>query len=130
MRYRVTNQQTNAVTYYDTAEEVIAGIPVTDEEERDFIFTLEGEGAGTEVHNEQGDTLSVNIVATVSPPGGEGGRRKNRRTKKQMRTRKGGRRHRLRTKTVKVMGKYMEAPRSRLVFQTEGGRRRRSHRRL
>jgi len=129
LRYRVTNQTTGAVTYYDTAEEAITGIPVTDEEERDFIFTLFDEGAQTEVHNEVGETMTVTIVAPSPPPAGdkEGGRRKNRRTKIQMRTRKGGRRG-LRSKTVKRVGKYQEAPRSRAVFQTEGGRRRQSHR--
>lgn len=111
------------MTFYDTAEEVISGVPVTDEEHKEFIFTLFGEGAHTEIENELGEPIFVTIVATSPPPGDGGG--KKRASKKQMRTRKGGRRH-LRRKSV---GKYMEAPRSRAVFQMEGARRR-THRRL
>jgi hypothetical protein len=126
----VENQRTKAVTFYETPEEVIAGIPVTDEEEREFIFVLLGETAETEVHNELGDAMSVVIVAETPPPGGEGGRRKKPSSKKQMHTRKhrrGGRRH---SKTAKrSLSKYMEVPRSRSVFQMEGGRRK-SYRRL
>lgn len=117
------------VTFYHTPEDVIAGIPVTDEEERDFILVLLGEGAGTWVHNELGHSMSVEIVAETPPPGGEGGRRKKTARTKQMVTRKHRRGGRRPQKTAKrVVGKYMEAPRSRLVFQM-GARRRVSHRR-
>jgi hypothetical protein len=128
LRYRVVNTRTQANTFYDTAEEVIAGIPVVDDEEKDFIFTLFDKDSETEVHNPAGDTMSVKIVPATPPPGGEGGRRKSSR-KKQMRTqkRKGGRR--MHVKTVKRVGRYIEAPRARSVFQTEGGRRK-THRRL
>jgi hypothetical protein len=122
LRYRVENQRTKAVTFYDTPEEVITGIPIEDEEEQEFIFAL-GEDSETEVHNGLGDAVSVKTVAARPPPGGEGGRRKKLSRKTQMRTqkhRRGGRRRHLKTL------KYREVPRSRSVFQLEGG----SHRRL
>lgn len=130
LRYEVTNKTTRVKSYYDTAEEVIAKIPVPEGEFREFIFVLFDVGAKTTVENEAGTEFDVEIVRTTAPPAGEpvGGRRKKSASKKQMHTRKhrrGGRRH---TKRV-IARKYMEAPRSRSVFQIEGGRRK-SHRRL
>jgi hypothetical protein len=72
-----------------------------------------------------GRQYEVTFTTQNSPPGGEGGGRKKS-TYKKMHTRK----HRAgRRRTTRRHHRYMEAPRSRMVFQMAGKRTKR-HRRL
>jgi hypothetical protein len=130
LKYIVTNLKTGNARIFLSAEDVINSINFGDDDiSPEMVSTLFGENAMTEVEDVNEVRYRIELKQDPSPPGGEGGRRKKSSQKKKMRTRKHGGKRRM--KTVKhVVGKYTEAPRSRSVFQMEGGRKRRSHRRL
>ena len=110
--------------FFNSVDDIHVAIPNLSDEILEDLDDLELNNSIT-ITDSGGIQYEVTLTNESSPPGGEGGRRKKSAYKK-MHTRKhrGGRR-----RTTRRHHRYMEAPRSRMVFQM-AGRKTRRHRRL